>query len=101
MAQVVVESALAGKGDLEGSEFRAGVVERNGDGGALNVATLFPFRGRSSDRRRGACCGGCRFLGRGISTGQKRRNEAGNTEHSFGEKTSVPHMERIRQGADL
>jgi hypothetical protein len=43
LAQVVVESALAGEGNLEGSEFRAGVVIRNRNGGAFNIATFFPF----------------------------------------------------------
>ena len=43
LAQVVVESALAGEGNLEGSEFEAGVVKRNGNGGAFNIATFFPF----------------------------------------------------------
>ena len=74
LALVVVEGAKPGEGTSERSEFRAGVVKGNGDGGALNFATFFPFWGRIGDCSGGARRGECWFLGRGISTGHESGN---------------------------
>jgi hypothetical protein len=45
LSQVVVERAEPSEGKSENSEFGVGVVKRNRDGGAFNIATFFPFWG--------------------------------------------------------